>query len=718
MSVPTHSFDRTHERTLSTMPTRRAAAAATTAAEATPAADSAATSTENGSATPAGSKRKRNSVESSTSEAPIAPAAASNGTTARGRKKRASTAEVESVSSSSSQPEVLGDVINDTKNGLKAVAVPAVKRARRGSLSSEASGPRGGRRSVKGVLPPHQPRLGMNPLPRPLPLISTSALSANIASSLSTPALAFTPSLEQTASSSASSPSLPRNLLVWGSADSGQLGLGPDVTDEIARPKMHQPLADALLAGTEWSKDGIEVAVAGGMHTLAIDASGTLWSWGVNDNAALGRQTARDPNIPSDVSESHPHRVEGLGPDGRGIDPKSGQETDVHKFRATRIVAADCASVALSDTGELRCWGSFRSNEGLLGFESLLGASKMQYAPVAIPALSRHTFSAVASGENHFLALTTEGILFAWGNGEQAQLGRKILARRKLNALTPEKVGIKKVRLIGSGAYHSFAVDSSESAWVWGLNMRHQSGLNLPIGDLIETPTMIPALSRPHSNCKLPEGVTIIQIAAGSAHSLFLLSNGEVWGCGRSDGGEIGLAADHEVMKDIEAKKEEWKADRSKELEKEMAEWKKRMEAQQSTGGGAASGFTFGEGAVAYHDDLPPQMGAPPDEYVGVPTMIPFPEEEGASGPTRIVQVSCGARFSMAISSTGKLYAWGTGPSCELGLGPDEDMATVPTIVRSVEFKKKGWIPVAVSAGGQHCVALAVNPSPPAPGAA
>ncbi|KAE8235834.1 hypothetical protein A4X13_0g9360, partial [Tilletia indica] len=47
----------------------------------------------------------------------------------------------------------------------------------------------------------------------------------------------------------------------------------------------------------------------------------------------------------------------------------------------------------------------------------------------------------------------------------------------------------------------------------------------------------------------------------------------------------------------------------------------------------------------------------------------------------------------------------------ELGLGADEDMVMVPTLVRSVEFKKKGWVPVAVSAGGQHCVALAVNPA-------
>ncbi|KAE8209112.1 hypothetical protein CF327_g6862 [Tilletia walkeri] len=627
----------------------------------------------------------------------------------RGRKKRASTVEPETSDAEGSSSKIEAEA-----------HAPLVKRARRSSLISDVGSiastadsliSRAGRRP-KGYIPPHQPRLGMNPLPRPLPTLPSNALTAKSAGRLSNPALAFSDATEGQSNSEAGK-NLPRHLLIWGSADSGQLGLGPDVTAEVPRPKLHQPLADAITAGKTWAKEGIEIVVAGGMHTIAIDASGVLWSWGVNDNAALGRQTGRDPSIPSDVSESTPHRIEGLSPNGQGIDPKTGKEGVVTTFRATRVAAADCASVAISDVGELRCWGSFRSNEGLLGFESLRGASMMQYAPVAIPALTRHTFSAIASGENHFLALTTEGILFAWGNGEQAQLGRKIMARRKLNALTPEKVGIKKVRLIGSGAYHSFAVDSSEVAWVWGLNMRHQSGLNLSQGDLIETPTMIPALSRPHKNSKLPNGVTIVQIAAGSAHSLFLLSNGEVLACGRSDGGEIGLPEDHEVMKDIQAKKDEWKAERSKELEKEMEEWQKRMAEQKAANGsaGGEGGFNFGEGAAAGVDDLPPVMGAPPDEYVGVPTKIPFPEEEDAEGPTKIVQISCGSRFSMAVSSTGRLYAWGTGPSCELGLGADEDMVMVPTLVRSVEFKKKGWVPVAVSAGGQHCVALAVNPA-------
>lgn len=80
-------------------------------------------------------------------------------------------------------------------------------------------------------------------------------------------------------------------------------------------------------------------------------------SWGVNDGAALGRQTAKVPNpekpgenIPSDELESYPFVIESLQKEG---------------FRAVRVVAGDSVSVALSDRGELRAWGSFRVCSGL-----------------------------------------------------------------------------------------------------------------------------------------------------------------------------------------------------------------------------------------------------------------------------------------------------------------------------------------------------------------
>lgn len=72
---------------------------------------------------------------------------------------------------------------------------------------------------------------------------------------------------------------------------------------------------------------------------------------------------------------------------------------------------------------------SFKTSEGLLGFSGKPGESKHQLKPVALDNLASHTIVQLATGDDHFLALTSDGHVFACGNGEQHQLGRKIIAR-------------------------------------------------------------------------------------------------------------------------------------------------------------------------------------------------------------------------------------------------------------------------------------------------
>ncbi|KAH7890593.1 hypothetical protein F5I97DRAFT_1826689 [Phlebopus sp. FC_14] len=64
---------------------------------------------------------------------------------------------------------------------------------------------------------------------------------------------------------------------------------------------------------------GLEAIAAGGMHTLFIDEKGTVWSCGVNDDAALGRLTedVTDPNEPGsytdvDILTAFPHPLQSL----------------------------------------------------------------------------------------------------------------------------------------------------------------------------------------------------------------------------------------------------------------------------------------------------------------------------------------------------------------------------------------------------------------------
>jgi len=46
---------------------------------------------------------------------------------------------------------------------------------------------------------------------------------------------------------------------------------------------------------------------------------------------------------------------------------------------------------------------------------------------------------ALAAGNNHLLTLTSHGDVYAFGTGEDGQLGRKIIGRRKINGTYPKR---------------------------------------------------------------------------------------------------------------------------------------------------------------------------------------------------------------------------------------------------------------------------------------
>lgn len=129
-----------------------------------------------------------------------------------------------------------------------------------------------------------------------------------------------------------------------GTGDVGQLGLGPDVLEK-SRP--------ALVPG---HTDVVDV-VAGGMHSLLLSNTGQVFSFGCNDEGALGRPTSS-----LDGSETTPGAVELPEP-------------------VTHVSAGDSHSAALTVSGAVFVWGSFRDSNGFMG---LLAAGKSEPKPVHI----------------------------------------------------------------------------------------------------------------------------------------------------------------------------------------------------------------------------------------------------------------------------------------------------------------------------------------------
>lgn len=252
-------------------------------------------------------------------------------------------------------------------------------------------------------------------------------------------------------------------------------------------------------------------------------------------------------------------------------------------------------------------------------------------------------FVSVVAGNNHLVVLTTHGNIYTWGAGEQGQLGRKVLERRKIHGTTPEKIVLgsrtRKAVVVGAGNYASFAVDEKGEVWGWGLNNMGQTGTgfnNAAADSEVQLPKAVVGLSKEELG-----GDSVVQIAGGEHHTLFLTASGKVYACGRSNGGQVGLPDDHPAFKDRDADQQ---------------------------------------------------------DMVAVPTLVPFPDDDDP-----VVHISAGIHNNMAITKDGALYTWGTGPQSELGAGGESELKTPKMIVRR---EGGAWAAVTGSCGGQHTLAL------------
>lgn len=416
----------------------------------------------------------------------------------------------------------------------------------------------------------------------------------------------------------------PAQIFVWGTGNFGQFGMGPSFLDELSKPTRNTWVEEKITQGVFGSGpgSGIVGVVAGGLHSLFIDENGSVWSCGVNDDAALGRITkdVSDPENPGqflnvDLLTTFPHRLQTLVDDG---------------FRALKVAAGDSISAAIGTEGELRVWGSFRANEGALGFSTGL---THQFIPKA--ALPNEQCVNVSTGNNHLLVLTTTGIIFSWGAGEQGQLGRKILERRKIHGTNPERVVLgsrgRRAVAIGAGSFHSFAVDEEGTVWGWGLNSAGQTGTGINLADsdsIVQTPRRVLGL----------DGIRIVEICGGDLHALFLSDDGRVFACGRSDSAQLGLPLDHPAMVDTDHVVEPVHVPFPVSHEDDPVvhiSAGTRFNAAVTRDGAL---YTWGEGAQG-------EVGIVDQERVQTPTIV----VRRSGGSWAAIDVSCGGQHSLGL---------------------------------------------------------------------
>ncbi|KAK5604819.1 Regulator of chromosome condensation [Crenichthys baileyi] len=287
-------------------------------------------------------------------------------------------------------------------------------------------------------------------------------------------------------------------VLVLGQGDVGQLGLGEDIT-ERKKP--------ALLSLPE----KVVQVVAGGMHTVCLSETGHVYTFGCNDEGALGRDTSEEG------SEMVPAKVE-------------------LSEKVVQVSAGDSHTAALTEDGSVYIWGSFRDNNGVIG---LLEAMKTCPVPVKIPLTE--SVVKIASGNDHVVLLTLDGNLYTLGSAEQGQLGRvpehfsNRGGRKGLERLlVPQMVKLKgKVHFTDAfcGAYFTFAV--SEGGYVYGFGLSNYHQLGTKSTKMCFVPVKL--------TCFKNSTTAWVDFSGGQHHTLCLDAEGQVYSLGRAEYGRLGL---------------------------------------------------------------------------------------------------------------------------------------------------------------------------------
>lgn len=235
----------------------------------------------------------------------------------------------------------------------------------------------------------------------------------------------------------------------------------------------------------------VTAVAAGGRHSLALLADGTVAAWGANGLGQLGNASTTESSVPV--------AVQGLS----GV---------------TAIAAGGSHSLALLANGTVMAWGD--NEGGQLGIGS--NVEQVQ-APVAVKELKG--VKAISAGTNFSLALLTNGTVMAWGENESGQLGTGKYT--STNAPVPVKT-LKGVSAISAGGEFSLALLTNGTVQAWGNDERGQLG-NVTVEE-------------PNSKVAVPvetlAGVTAI--AAGADHGLALLGGGTVKAWGDDAFGELG----------------------------------------------------------------------------------------------------------------------------------------------------------------------------------
>ena len=393
-------------------------------------------------------------------------------------------------------------------------------------------------------------------------------------------------------------------------------------------------------------------------HTLFRCHTGDLVSWGAAGEARLGQGRQVSPTAPpgavhvfrsvsgvgvSSVSCGKQHSViisqagvyswgcNKYGQLGLGVSPAQlsmcavpRHVTGLQDVHVTHVSAGQFHTACTDSSGRVYTWGW--GVHGQLGHGGVEDAS----SPTLVTALRRHVVTSVACGYAHTLALTRDGRVYSWGCGLFGQLGTGATVKQ----VRPVRVRLPgRVVKIVSGYFHNIVIMDSGEVMTWGAN---------------------PQILRLEAQQRKKE--KLLQKQVEEKRRQEMMNSDEM--------------SEDQTLESLHPQDHSSVSTSDQHLTPHLLDTGP-MSGQlivSAAAGSQHSAVLTDQGQLfTWGRNLEGQLGLGNRQSVKVPTLVT------ALTSDTVVTVSAGADFTVVVTDTGSVMAWGSNAAGQLGRAPLED---------------------------------------------
>nr|CAD7446271.1 unnamed protein product [Timema bartmani] len=353
--------------------------------------------------------------------------------------------------------------------------------------------------------------------------------------------------------------------------------------------------------------------------TLSWNGSGTIYGWGHNHRGQLGGVEGAKVKLPTSCEA-------------------------LSALRPVQLVGGEQTLMAVTADGKVYATGYGAG--GRLG----IGGTDSVMMPTLIESIQHICIKKVAvnSGGKHCLALTAEGEVYSWGEGDDGKLGHGSRRHFELEVVGPV---CSRYLVCGLSQDDSLIAECS-----------------------CERPRLVEML----------KGKEIVDIACGGAHSAAITAKREVYTWGKGRYGRLGHGDSEDQLKPkLVGIQRHWSLNISvccsEQVEALLGS--RVMDIACGSGDAQTLCITDDDNVWSWGDGDYGKLGRGGSDGCKVPMKI-----ESLAG-LGVIKVECGSQFSVALTRSGSVYTWGKGDYHRLGHGTDDHVRR-PRKVAALQGKK------------------------------